>query len=108
MLRFTSRITKCHKNITFHLKAVYFLFVVRSRCRKACSSVQPVAVLKKTVPILSWLPEYSWKKSIVNDIISGITVAIMHIPQVSRLLLRKAFYARPMTISICFEVYKIP
>ncbi|XP_018576985.1 solute carrier family 26 member 10 isoform X2 [Anoplophora glabripennis] len=54
---------------------------LRSRCRKTCSSIHPVAVIKKTVPILSWLPEYSWRKSFFNDIISGITVAIMHIPQ---------------------------
>lgn len=32
-------------------------------------------------PISDWFFKYSWKKDFVSDIISGITVAIMHIPQ---------------------------
>ncbi|XP_030746136.1 prestin-like [Sitophilus oryzae] len=32
-------------------------------------------------PILDWLGKYNWKKDLFYDIISGITVAIMHIPQ---------------------------
>lgn len=32
-------------------------------------------------PVLKWLPEYKCEKNLMGDIISGITVAVMHIPQ---------------------------
>uniref|UniRef100_A0A182SUT1 SLC26A/SulP transporter domain-containing protein n=1 Tax=Anopheles maculatus TaxID=74869 RepID=A0A182SUT1_9DIPT len=32
-------------------------------------------------PLTTWLPEYSWSKDLVRDLISGCTVAVMHIPQ---------------------------
>lgn len=32
-------------------------------------------------PVLRWLPEYQVHKNLTGDIISGITVAVMHIPQ---------------------------
>lgn len=32
-------------------------------------------------PVLRWLPEYQVDKNLMGDIISGITVAVMHIPQ---------------------------
>lgn len=54
---------------------------IKARCKSACQSVNPSAWLKETIPLLSWLPEYNWKKNFSGDIISGITVAIMHIPQ---------------------------
>ncbi|KAL1494813.1 hypothetical protein ABEB36_010346 [Hypothenemus hampei] len=38
-------------------------------------------LLVQTIPVLDWLVKYSWKHDFVKDIISGITVAIMHIPQ---------------------------
>ncbi|XP_063231486.1 prestin-like isoform X2 [Bacillus rossius redtenbacheri] len=42
---------------------------------------QPRKFVVSLFPILSWLPEYTWKKNLIRDIISGFTVAIMHIPQ---------------------------
>ena len=33
------------------------------------------------VPILSWLPRYRWKEDTANDLVAGLTVAVMHIPQ---------------------------
>ncbi|XP_076547004.1 prestin isoform X2 [Osmia lignaria lignaria] len=33
------------------------------------------------IPTISWLKKYRWKENIISDIISGLTVAIMHIPQ---------------------------
>lgn len=33
------------------------------------------------IPTIGWLKEYRWKENIISDIISGLTVAIMHIPQ---------------------------
>ncbi|KAE9547897.1 hypothetical protein FO519_008889 [Halicephalobus sp. NKZ332] len=32
-------------------------------------------------PILSWLPVYQWKKNITSDLIGGLTVGVMHVPQ---------------------------
>eukprot|EP00088_Acartia_fossae_P050458 TRINITY_DN5654_c0_g1_i1.p1 TRINITY_DN5654_c0_g1~~TRINITY_DN5654_c0_g1_i1.p1 ORF type:complete len:691 (+),score=150.84 TRINITY_DN5654_c0_g1_i1:32-2104(+) len=33
------------------------------------------------VPILGWLPKYNVRTDLVNDIVAGFTVAVMHIPQ---------------------------
>ncbi|KAG4066604.1 hypothetical protein HA402_007240 [Bradysia odoriphaga] len=33
------------------------------------------------VPVLKWLPKYSFKNSIAGDLTAGMTVAVMHIPQ---------------------------
>ncbi|KAK2582033.1 hypothetical protein KPH14_002739 [Odynerus spinipes] len=38
-------------------------------------------VLKKSIPLIKWLPEYDWRRNILGDIVAGITVAVMHIPQ---------------------------
>ncbi|XP_018399758.1 PREDICTED: solute carrier family 26 member 6-like [Cyphomyrmex costatus] len=34
-----------------------------------------------TVPVIEWLSQYNWRENMLPDIISGLTVAIMHIPQ---------------------------
>uniref|UniRef100_A0A914XNE6 SLC26A/SulP transporter domain-containing protein n=1 Tax=Plectus sambesii TaxID=2011161 RepID=A0A914XNE6_9BILA len=33
------------------------------------------------LPILHWLPNYQWKNNLFQDIIGGLTVGIMHVPQ---------------------------
>ncbi|KAK6052492.1 hypothetical protein COOONC_10003 [Cooperia oncophora] len=33
------------------------------------------------MPILEWLPKYSIKENLMNDIIGGFTTGIMHVPQ---------------------------
>lgn len=51
---------------------------------KLCNKITNISVkkcAKKMLPILDWLPKYKWKKDLTSDVISGITVAIMHIPQ---------------------------
>ncbi|XP_043232167.1 prestin-like isoform X4 [Amphibalanus amphitrite] len=37
--------------------------------------------LTRYLPILAWLPAYSIKNDLFGDIIAGVTVAIMHVPQ---------------------------
>lgn len=36
---------------------------------------------KRVIPIVSWLPNYPFRKYIVGDVISGLTTAIVRIPQ---------------------------
>ena len=33
------------------------------------------------IPILAWLPQYSWRQSLLGDVISGLSVGLMLIPQ---------------------------
>ena len=37
--------------------------------------------LYRLFPILSWLPQYKWKKYLKNDIVAGVTVGVMLIAQ---------------------------
>ncbi|XP_058832839.1 solute carrier family 26 member 10-like [Topomyia yanbarensis] len=48
------------------------------------SSVKGFSVMdcvKSVFPIVRWMSEYSWKQNFLADLISGCTVAVMHIPQ---------------------------
>jgi len=53
-----------------------------SRLRK--EAICSTKIFYSTFPILKWLPMYK-KDDIVNDIIAGITIAVMNIPQVRTL-----------------------
>jgi hypothetical protein len=33
------------------------------------------------VPILEWLPRYEWRVNIIPDLVAGVTVGVMHVPQ---------------------------
>ncbi|KAM8976204.1 solute carrier family 26 member 10-like [Pelodytes ibericus] len=46
-----------------------------------CSSHTFHTFLKKRIPILGWLPRYKLRKWIMGDLIAGLTVGIVHIPQ---------------------------
>jgi hypothetical protein len=53
-----------------------------SKCSAPCSSRR--ALLNTVVgflPILTWLPRYRWRTDLINDVIGGLTVGIMHVPQ---------------------------
>lgn len=39
------------------------------------------SIFSGVIPIVQWLPKYSFKNYLVGDIIAGVTVAVMHIPQ---------------------------
>ncbi|KFB34784.1 Slc26a5 [Anopheles sinensis] len=54
------------------LKQVLLDSVRPTDAKSCCSNV---------FPLLTWLPEYSWSRDLVRDLVSGCTVAVMHIPQ---------------------------
>uniref|UniRef100_A0A3B4AL71 STAS domain-containing protein n=1 Tax=Periophthalmus magnuspinnatus TaxID=409849 RepID=A0A3B4AL71_9GOBI len=54
-------------------------------CR--CSRRGCVHLLKERAPIFSWLPSYRLKKWILGDTVAGLTVGILHIPQMAFALL---------------------
>lgn len=51
-----------------------------SLCSKI-KNIKPAKVFLSLFPVFSWMSEYSVKNDLVGDIISGCTIAIMHIPQ---------------------------
>ena len=56
----------------------------RRSCGQALSKVTWRGIglgLLKTFPIISWLKEYEWRKDIIGDTVSGLTTAVMRIPQ---------------------------
>ena len=40
-----------------------------------------IGILLKVIPIFDWLPKYKWKEDFFSDLMSGFTVAVMHVPQ---------------------------
>lgn len=40
------------------------------------------------IPILEWMPKYSLKHDLFNDIITGLTVGIMIVPQCKYFLIK--------------------
>uniref|UniRef100_A0A336MP87 CSON003030 protein n=1 Tax=Culicoides sonorensis TaxID=179676 RepID=A0A336MP87_CULSO len=41
----------------------------------------PFQCVLSMFPVLQWLPKYSFKNDLPGDLISGMTIAVMHIPQ---------------------------
>ncbi len=54
--------------------------MVRHGCSTMMGSIG-VDKVKKLVPVLEWLPEYKWKDYMYGDVVAGITVVSMLIPQ---------------------------
>uniref|UniRef100_A0A914X8V7 STAS domain-containing protein n=1 Tax=Plectus sambesii TaxID=2011161 RepID=A0A914X8V7_9BILA len=58
---------------------------LRVSARKFCEPCSSGRALLHAVigfmPILQWLPKYSWKIDLMNDVIGGLTVGVMHVPQ---------------------------
>lgn len=57
-------------------------------CTKSLREWNPWVILTRLFPILQWLPNYNWRKDFVFDAAGGFTVAVMHIPQGNRFLVR--------------------
>ncbi|XP_015514317.1 solute carrier family 26 member 6-like isoform X1 [Neodiprion virginianus] len=66
-------------NKAYHYEKPKHSFVRNTK--KSLKSKSCGSCTTSTIPALNWLRSYEWKKDICSDLISGLTVAIMHIPQ---------------------------
>ncbi|CAG2163250.1 unnamed protein product [Oppiella nova] len=48
------------------------------KCSKSCS---PFGFFLRLFPIINWIKSYSIKEYLINDVIAGFTILILHIPQ---------------------------
>lgn len=60
-----------------------------SSCSQWFSNIKSANIFRSIFPIFTWLSQYNIKDDLMGDIISGCTVAIMHIPQGCRNYLEK-------------------
>lgn len=53
----------------------------KANCSQWIFNMNPKRIILTIFPVFQWLSQYNIKNDLVGDIISGCTVAIMHIPQ---------------------------
>ncbi|XP_017875060.2 solute carrier family 26 member 6-like [Ceratina calcarata] len=46
-----------------------------------CKEIRPMRIARNCLPLIDWISTYNWKKNVTGDLVAGITVAVMHIPQ---------------------------
>ncbi|PSN53077.1 hypothetical protein C0J52_09156 [Blattella germanica] len=56
-------------------------FTVTNRIKGCFDDWKLLEFLQNRLPITKWLVHYKWKTDLVSDVVAGITVAVMHIPQ---------------------------
>ncbi|XP_034242614.1 solute carrier family 26 member 10-like isoform X2 [Thrips palmi] len=54
---------------------------VLPRVGAACTARKAADGVRSVFPIVEWLGRYKWREDLVGDLVSGFTVAVMHIPQ---------------------------
>lgn len=47
----------------------------------SCSRARAYALLLQYLPVLTWLPQYPVREWLLGDLLSGLSVAIMQLPQ---------------------------
>lgn len=71
-----------HYLIIHHFISLFFPYSIDiSTVKKSCDNFNVIHLILNLIPVLKWLPKYSIKHDLAGDISSGITVAVMHIPQ---------------------------
>ncbi|KAI2810169.1 hypothetical protein BLOT_001327 [Blomia tropicalis] len=53
----------------------------KSTFENVCGNCSLIGCARSLFPIIDWLPKYSIKSDLLPDLISGITISILHIPQ---------------------------
>ncbi|CAH1111883.1 unnamed protein product [Psylliodes chrysocephalus] len=53
----------------------------KEKSKKLLKLIKPKPSLKKIVPLLDWLPGYIWKEWFAGDLVSGMTLAVLQLPQ---------------------------
>ncbi|XP_018616282.1 solute carrier family 26 member 9-like isoform X1 [Scleropages formosus] len=58
-------------------------FPLREKIKKAfrCSGSRIKTLLLRHLPVLSWLPKYKFKRSLLCDVISGVSAGTIQVPQ---------------------------
>uniref|UniRef100_A0A0R3RHU4 STAS domain-containing protein n=1 Tax=Elaeophora elaphi TaxID=1147741 RepID=A0A0R3RHU4_9BILA len=63
-------------NLSLARKIIYQLKIIRT-----WRSLEWMNFLKSRLPIIGWLPTYNWQEDLLRDIINGIMISIIYIPQ---------------------------
>ncbi|VIO93412.1 Uncharacterized protein BM_BM9433 [Brugia malayi] len=63
-------------NLSIARKIIYQIKIM-----KTWRSLEWMNFLKNRLPIVAWLPTYNWHEDLLRDIINGIMISIIYIPQ---------------------------